>query len=91
MAGPYFGQQTQNVPPRRRPYKLIVVAFLALILLVISYFISSSSSNSTNHNNNVASRLPKPGTAYKGKTWHTSQTISVETKNKISQCIYTTV
>ena len=77
MAGPYFGQQTQNVQPRQRPYRPIVVAALALILLVISYFISSLSNN--NHSSNIASRLPKPGTAYRGKTWHTSQTISVET------------
>jgi len=75
MAGPYFGQQTQTVPPRRQPYRLIGAVLALLILLVISYFISSSTSNN-NHNSNVTSR---PGTVYKGKTWHTSQTISVET------------
>ena len=89
MAGPYFGQQTQTVPPKRQPYRLIG-AILALILLVISYFISSTTNN---HNNNVASRLPKPGTAYKGKTWHTSQTISVETigETKFAKCDIHTV
>ena len=94
MAMVNIDHNTIMAPYQNNTYRqTIQIAGAILLILIFTHHLSSSTSRKRISNDDVASRLAKPGTAYRGTVWHNERTVAVDTlgETKFARCDVHTV